>query len=163
YHQKRKPPPCWTGVSKTEAGSDPALEAVRPGLYTCGPPLIQAREQMFTDRPPIARSGMATASLPQPARQQHKPRASQRPRRQHPRNRTAQRRHEIEVHARRMQAANTDDFDGWLIPWAQHNADSAEPVGALMLAAKRMGGKLSEADAIALIDEAKASPKPCKA
>jgi hypothetical protein len=58
-----------------------------------------------------------------------------------------------------MHAASTDDFDRWLVPWVQHNAGSKDPVGALMLAAERMGGRITEADAIAIIDFAKASPK----
>ena len=78
-------------------------------------------------------------------------------------NRAAHRRREIEKHAIRMQAASTDDFDRWLVVWAQHNGQSKYPVDALILASRRMGRELSEAEAIAIINEAKASPKPRKA
>ena len=72
----------------------------------------------------------------------------------------AVRRREIERHARRMHAASTEDFDHWLVVWVQHNAGSKDPVGALMMAARRMGGRITEAEAIAVIDCAKASPRP---
>ena len=71
-----------------------------------------------------------------------------------------QRRSDIERHARRMQAASTEDFDRWLVVWAQHNARSKDPVGALMMAAQRMGGRITKAEAVATIDYAKESPRP---
>src|SRR5262249_42932639 len=47
----------------------------------------------------------------------------------------------------------------WLVTWTQHNSGSDDPVGALMMAAQRMGGRITEAQAIAIIDYAKKSPK----
>src|SRR5262245_49838067 len=73
---------------------------------------------------------------------------------------SALRRREIERHARRMHAASTEDFDRWLVTWVQHNAGSKDPVGALVMASRRMGRQISEADAIAILDQAKGSRKP---
>ena len=58
-----------------------------------------------------------------------------------------------------MHAASTEDFDRWLVTWVQHNAGSHDPVGALIMAAQRMGGRITEAEAIAVIDCAKQSPR----
>src|SRR5262249_32163822 len=66
----------------------------------------------------------------------------------------AKRRREIECHARHVGAAQTDDFDRWLIAWAWHNSKSNEPIWALQNAARRMGGPISETDALRILEEA---------
>jgi len=63
------------------------------------------------------------------------------------------RRPEISSHALYVGAAETEDFSRWLIAWAWHNPLANDPVWSLMDAAKRMGGKISEAEAAAIIDE----------
>jgi hypothetical protein len=71
------------------------------------------------------------------------------------------RRREIERHAIYVGAADTDDFDRWLIAWSWHNANSKDPIGALIAAAQRMdregwrmGRKgLTAADAEAILEE----------
>ena len=50
----------------------------------------------------------------------------------------AKRRREIVRHALHVGAAETEDFDRWLISWAQHNPRSKDPLGALMMAAERV-------------------------
>jgi len=67
----------------------------------------------------------------------------------------AKRRREIVKHALYVGAADTEDFDRWLISWAQHNPRSKDPIGALMMAAERMGRPISEAYAETILDEAK--------
>ena len=64
------------------------------------------------------------------------------------------RRCEIERHALHVGAADSDDFDRWLIAWVWHNRKSTDPVWALMNAAVRMGGRLSEADTREILDRA---------
>jgi hypothetical protein len=64
-------------------------------------------------------------------------------------NLAAIRRGEIERHARCIAAADTDDFWRWLSAWVWHNDKNVhDPVGALQLAAERMGGALTEAETI---------------
>jgi hypothetical protein len=71
----------------------------------------------------------------------------------------ALRRREIERFARAIDVADTDDFRRFLIAWAWHNPTSKDPMGALTLAAKRMGRAISEAEADEALDEAAAVPK----
>ena len=66
----------------------------------------------------------------------------------------AKRRREIVLHARLVGAAETEDFPRWLIAWHWHNPKSKDPIWALMEAAKRMGGKITEAQASAITEEA---------
>src|SRR5262249_17511708 len=66
----------------------------------------------------------------------------------------AKRRREIVLHARHVGAAETDDFDRWLIAWVWHNQRAKDQVWSVMEAAKRMGGKIIEAEASAIIKEA---------
>jgi hypothetical protein len=66
----------------------------------------------------------------------------------------AKRRREIECHARHVGAAHTGDFDRWLIAWAWHNSKSNDPMWALQNAARRMGGGLSDAEALRVLEEA---------
>jgi len=75
----------------------------------------------------------------------------------------AKRRREIVRHALHVGAAETEDFDRWLISWAQHNPRSKDPVGALMFAAERMGRPISEAHAETILDEAKTGRRYHKA
>jgi hypothetical protein len=75
----------------------------------------------------------------------------------------ALRRREIERYARDVGATTTDDLPQWLIVWAQHNTQSKDPVRALMNAAIRMRGHITEADAIALLDEASETRRHCSA
>jgi hypothetical protein len=66
----------------------------------------------------------------------------------------AKRRREIECHARHVGAAQTDDFDRWLVAWAWHNSKSNAPLWALQNAARHMGGRLSDAEALRVLEEA---------
>jgi len=62
-------------------------------------------------------------------------------------NLAAIRRGEIERHARCVAAADTEDFWRWLSAWVWHNDKNVhDPVGALQLAAERMGGTQAEAE-----------------
>jgi len=69
------------------------------------------------------------------------------------------RRREIERYAKHIDAAHTDDFPRFLIAWAWHNPKSTGPVWALMNCAERMGGKISEAEASAILEEASITRK----
>jgi hypothetical protein len=74
------------------------------------------------------------------------------------------RRREIEVHARHVGAADTEDLSRWLIAWIWNNSGSKDQVGAVMDCARRMGRKGFDAeDAEAVIDEARATPRARKA
>ena len=65
------------------------------------------------------------------------------------------RRREIERHALHVGAADTEDLWRWLVAWCWHNDQNVrDPVGALQLAAERMGGALTEAEAIAVLEQA---------
>src|SRR5262249_40656751 len=72
----------------------------------------------------------------------------------------AKRRKEIVLHARHVGAAQTDDFDRWLIAWVWHNRKATDQIWSVMEAAKRMGGRISEADASAATNEAPTPGKP---
>lgn len=71
----------------------------------------------------------------------------------------AARRAEIGRLARAIDVADTDDFRTILIAWQWHNPDSKDPVGALMIAARQMGGTITETEAESVIQEADAVPK----
>jgi len=75
----------------------------------------------------------------------------------------AVRRAEIERYACAIDVAHTDDFRSFLVAWQWHNPNSGDAVGALMLAAQRMGGAIIEAEAELIIEEADARPKCRKA
>jgi hypothetical protein len=66
----------------------------------------------------------------------------------------AKRRKEIVLHARLIGAAETEDFSRWLIAWHWYNPKAKDPIWSLMEAAKRMGGKITEAEASAITEEA---------
>jgi hypothetical protein len=78
-------------------------------------------------------------------------------------NMPAIRRAEIERYACAIDAADTDDFWSLLLAWQWHNPDSGDAVGALMLAAQRMGRTITEAEAELIIEEADTVPKCRKA
>jgi hypothetical protein len=71
----------------------------------------------------------------------------------------AARRAEICRLARAIDVADTDDFRTILIAWQWHNPDSKDPVGALMIAARQMGGTITETEAESVIQEADTVPK----
>jgi hypothetical protein len=73
------------------------------------------------------------------------------------------RRLEIERYARDLDVADTDDFRPFLVAWQWHNPDSKDAAGALMMAAKRMGGTVTEEQAEQVINEADTVPKCRKA
>jgi hypothetical protein len=73
------------------------------------------------------------------------------------------RRLEIERYARDLDVADTDDFRPFLVAWQWHNPDSKDAAGALMMAAKRMGGTITEEQAEQVINEADTVPKCRKA
>jgi hypothetical protein len=73
------------------------------------------------------------------------------------------RRLEIERYARDLDVADTDDFRPFLVAWQWHNPNSKDAAGALMMAAKRMGGAIAEEQAEQIIDEADTVPKCRKA
>jgi hypothetical protein len=66
----------------------------------------------------------------------------------------AKRRNEIERLARHVGAADTEDFDRYLIAWYWHNPQSTDPLWSLMYAAGRMGGSITEAEASRITEEA---------
>jgi len=66
----------------------------------------------------------------------------------------AKRRREIVLHARHVGAAGTEDFSRWLIAWVWHNPLAKDQVWSLMECAKNMGGKITEAEASEMIEEA---------
>jgi hypothetical protein len=71
----------------------------------------------------------------------------------------AKRRREIVFHARYVGAAQTDDFSRWLIAWVWHNRKAKDQVWSVMECAKNMGGKITEAEAAAITDEASITRK----
>jgi hypothetical protein len=71
----------------------------------------------------------------------------------------AKRRREIVLHARYVGAADTEDFSRWLIAWVWHNPSAKDQVWSVMEAAKSMGGKISEAEASAVTEEASITRK----
>jgi hypothetical protein len=64
------------------------------------------------------------------------------------------RRREIIRHALYRGAADTEDFDRWLIAHVWHNPEAPRPVQAVMLAAEKMGGEITKADANEIVDKA---------
>src|SRR5215471_7048623 len=75
----------------------------------------------------------------------------------------AKRRQEIVLHACHVGAAETEDFGRWLVAWALHNPGARDQVLSVMQAARRMGGEITEAEAIAIADEAAEIPYCWKA
>jgi len=71
----------------------------------------------------------------------------------------AKRRREIVLHARHVGAAATEDFSRWLIAWMWHNQKAKDQIWSVMECAKNMGGKITEADASAVIEEASITRK----
>ena len=66
----------------------------------------------------------------------------------------AKRRREIILHARLVDAMDTEDRDRWLVAWVWHNRRAKDQIWSVMEAAKRMGGKITEAEASAVTEEA---------
>jgi hypothetical protein len=66
----------------------------------------------------------------------------------------AKRRREIVLHARYVGAMDTEDRNRWLIAWHWHNPEAKDPIWSLMDRAKNMGGKINEAQASAITEEA---------
>src|SRR5262245_45634811 len=58
-----------------------------------------------------------------------------------------------------MGAADSDDLSRWLIAWVWHNPNAKDQIWSLMEAAKRMGGKITEAQASAITEEASITRK----
>jgi hypothetical protein len=74
----------------------------------------------------------------------------------------AARRIEIARIARGEVAADSDDFHTFLVAWLWHNKrNTKDPVGALMEAATRMGGNITEEQAEEIIQEA-ATTRQCR-
>jgi hypothetical protein len=71
----------------------------------------------------------------------------------------AKRRREIVLHGRYVGAAQTEDFSRWLIAWVWHNPKAKDQIWSVMECAKKMGGKISEAEASAIIEEASITRK----
>jgi hypothetical protein len=71
---------------------------------------------------------------------------------------SAKRRREIVQHACYVGAAQTEDFERWLVAWALHNPGARDQVWSVMQAARRMGGEITEAEAIAITDNAAEIP-----
>jgi hypothetical protein len=71
---------------------------------------------------------------------------------------TAKRRREIVLYARYIGAADTEDFSRFLIAWLWH-CKAKDQIWALMEAAKSMGGKITEAEASAVTEEASITRK----
>jgi hypothetical protein len=71
----------------------------------------------------------------------------------------AKRRKEIVLHGRDVGAAQTEDFGRWLIAWVWHNPKGNDQIWSVMECAKNMGGKISEAEASAIIEEASITRK----
>jgi len=75
-------------------------------------------------------------------------------RRNHNFDLNSKRRKEIVLHARHIGAADTEDFPRWLIAWHWYNPKAKDAIWSLMEAAKRMGGKITEAQASGITEEA---------
>src|SRR5262245_40100444 len=71
----------------------------------------------------------------------------------------AKRKREILLHACLVGAADSEDFSRWLIAWIWHNSKATDQIWAVMEAAKRMGGKITEAEASDLTEEASITRK----
>jgi hypothetical protein len=63
---------------------------------------------------------------------------------------TVRRRREIESHANYIGAAETEDFWRWIVAWIWHNKDVY--AGEITNAAKRMGRKITEAEAVEMLE-----------
>jgi hypothetical protein len=70
----------------------------------------------------------------------------------------AKRRKEIVLHAQHVGAMDTEDRGRWLVAWALHNPGARDQVWSLMQTARRMGGEITEAEAIEIADEAAEIP-----
>jgi hypothetical protein len=68
------------------------------------------------------------------------------------------RRAEIIRHAIHVGAMGTEDRDRWLVAHALHNPGAKDPVWGVIRAAQKMGGDITRAEAIAVVDEANAIP-----
>jgi hypothetical protein len=66
----------------------------------------------------------------------------------------AKRRREIVLHGRYVGAAQTEDFSRWLIAWVRHNPKAKDQIWSVMECAKKMGGKITEAQASEITEEA---------
>jgi hypothetical protein len=71
----------------------------------------------------------------------------------------AKRRREIVLHGRYVGAAQTEDFSRWLIAWVWHNPKAKDQIWSVMECAKKMGGKISEAEASEITEEASITRK----
>jgi hypothetical protein len=71
---------------------------------------------------------------------------------------TPKRRREIVLYARYIGAADTEDFSRFLIAWLWH-CKAEDQIWALMECAKNMGGKITEAEASAITEEASITRK----
>jgi hypothetical protein len=71
----------------------------------------------------------------------------------------AKRRREIVLHGRYVGAAQTEDFSRWLIAWVWHNPNAKDQIWSVMECAKKMGGKISEAEASEITEEASITRK----
>ena len=75
----------------------------------------------------------------------------------------SKRRAEIVRHAVHVGVMDTEDRDRWLVAYALHNPSAKDQVWGVMLAAEKMGGEITKAEAIAIVDEANAIPRAWKA
>jgi hypothetical protein len=63
------------------------------------------------------------------------------------------------IHARYVGAADTEDLNRWLIAWIWHNRKAKDQIWSVMECAKNMGGKVTEAGASAITEEASITRK----
>jgi hypothetical protein len=63
------------------------------------------------------------------------------------------------IHARYVGAAQTEDLSRWLIAWVWHNRRAKDQIWSVMECAKSMGGKITEAGASAITEEASITRK----
>jgi len=71
----------------------------------------------------------------------------------------AKRRREIVLHARHVGAAETEDFSRWLIAWVWHNPNAKDQIWSVMECARNMGGKITEAEASDITEQASITRK----
>jgi hypothetical protein len=71
----------------------------------------------------------------------------------------AKRRREIVLHGRYVGAPQAEDFSRWLIAWVWHNPSAKDQIWSLMECAKNMGGKITEAQASEITEEASITRK----
>jgi hypothetical protein len=69
------------------------------------------------------------------------------------------RRAQIMRHAMSVGTMDSDDRDRWLLMLALHNPGAKDPVYYLMRTAERLGGRITQAEAIAIADEAAENPR----